>query len=159
MIAVAYAGAIAIDSILFPRKGSTKTIKLTLNSNSFYIMAIQHTLTDWITNSDRSDGLNQIKTKDGLFTIATVHGFQYNQGKRLTGEQAQANAALICDAVNNTAGAGIDPNAVPRLLGALKNILGLVISLKLLGLSSGCEDEIIQAIGESTKAIKATQLK
>ena len=37
-------------------------------------------------------------------------------------ESKQANAALICDAVNNTAGKGIDPVAVPGMLRALQGI-------------------------------------
>lgn len=36
--------------------------------------------------------------------------------------EVQANAQLIINAVNNTAGAGIDPNAVPGLLEIAKGL-------------------------------------
>ena len=41
---------------------------------------------------------------------------------KLQGNNKKANAALICDAVNNTVGKGIDPNAVPGLLEVLEII-------------------------------------
>lgn len=42
-----------------------------------------------------------------------------------------------------------------ELLEALKSILGLVVSLEMLGQFKGCEDEITDEIIKSTKAIKS----
>lgn len=98
-------------------------------------MAIQHTTDKWIP-TESSLGSNTyevgIPTNSGFTHIADVPNK----------EQAQ----LICDAVNNTAGKGIDPNAVPGLL----ETLNMAIEY----LSRGSKIEIL-----ALAAIKAAAIK
>ncbi len=90
-------------------------------------MAIQHTPTEWRVK-------NPAHTNDLNIWCTTIHAYPFNRvpikGHRTilsrtfggTKEISEANATLICDAVNNTAGKGIDPNAVPELLKVLSII-------------------------------------
>ena len=72
-------------------------------------MAIQYTNFKWTI----CKGSNLIvDDKTGEHIVDTDH----------LSDNGNINAALICDAVNNTAGKGIDPNAVPELL----KVLGII---------------------------------
>lgn len=71
----------------------------------------------------------------------------------------KCNAALICDAVNNTAGQGIDPNSVPTLLQATKDLLGFIVSLQMLGQLKGCEDDAAEQVANALNAINSAKLK
>ena len=110
-------------------------------------MAIQYNQGKWFVGSDHL----------GNIVIHSTHGGDIATCDDLANE-GQANAALICDAVNNTAGAGIDPNAVPGLLETLNTI-----SARCNGNSSDSISDllnVIQAIKiKADKAIKAAELK
>ena len=84
-------------------------------------MANTSAVASWFTR----ETINEINDTDidihlegdslGVVPIACIP--KYNDPKL-----RESNAQLICDAVNNTAGKGIDPNAVPGLLEALEII-------------------------------------
>lgn len=77
-------------------------------------MAIQHTQGKWrVKESGRC-----ICSPDK--TICQLTGIE--DGALAITPEVEANATLICDAVNNTAGKGIDPNAVEGLLTTLKTV-------------------------------------
>ena len=100
-------------------------------------MAIQHT-DKWIpTESPLGSNTYEIgiPTNSGFTHIADVPNK----------EQAQS----ICDAVNNTAGKGIDPNAVPGLLKACKGLLQCIDT----GL------DVMKALDDAHRAIKSADLK
>ena len=125
----------------------------TLNSNSFYIMAIQHTPTDWLvrqTIHEINDVDIDIHMKgDNLAMTPIARIPKYNDQKL-----REANAALIVDAVNNNAGKGIDPNAVPKILEAIKKIL---VYSHGKGMDKNKMQLKIQKLAED--AIKAAELK
>ena len=113
-------------------------------------MAIQHTQGKW-SILDTEDNSPLIYCEQKAKTIAEVNpkcGAHYSITET---DEVQANAQLIVDAVNNTAGKGINPNAVPGLLEALKNLLGV--------LGDYPDREYEDAIIAAKKATKATELK
>ena len=79
--------------------------------------------------------------------IAIMRG---NDGYSPNYEQYQTNAALICDAVNNTAGKGIDPVAVPGLLKALQECVKHI---------THNDPDIPAVLIEAKKAIKSAEIK
>ena len=88
-----------------------------LQTKNLDIMTTQHTQGEWINKGPGRQFTNrrEIATLDSDQTIMIIEGY----GDKT---QDEANAALICDAVNNTAGKGINPNAVPELLKVLSII-------------------------------------
>ena len=111
-------------------------------------MAIQHTQGKWRVNQDFIIGDRYVAK---IFDHSTALSQYKNINSSLKAE-SKANAALICDAVNNTAGAGIDPNAVPGLLEALKDLIH--------GHNAGMGKKAIQLrIELAEDAIKAAELK
>ena len=99
-------------------------------------MAIQ-----WKTDSNKELPLAIIEDNENGYGICELDSLHENK---------QANAALICDAVNNTAGKGIDPNAVPEIIQALK------IASYALRKSDKLSAGIVSMIN---KAIKSAELK
>lgn len=121
----------------------------TLNSNSFYIMAVQYTKVKWSYKPTDKPGFFELHSDQQNQTceLATVRPSDPMMG---CDDRAKANAALIVDAVNNTAGKGIDPNAVPEIMQALR-----IVSYALRK-SDKLSTEIIRMV---TKAIKAAAIK
>ena len=81
-------------------------------------------------------------------------------------DEAQANAALICDAVNNTSGSGIDPNAVPQILNALEklhivahSICGIDAVKNVINNPGYGGKTLLEALDVALKAIKSAKLK
>lgn len=62
--------------------------------------------------------INSALPKDMYETICTLSGLNGNEA----GETAKANAKAICNAVNNTYQKGINPESVPLMLEALKEL-------------------------------------
>ena len=80
------------------------------------MITTQHTTGKWEYSKQDSNMYSIYGSRST--PVAMVNPFNRDW---LSGEEVEANAALICDAVNNTAGQGIDPNAVPGLLEALQD--------------------------------------
>lgn len=112
-------------------------------------MAVLHTQGEWTKSG------NRIMSMDHAICDVFSGTDEYTPSAK----QATANAALICDAVNNTVGKGIDPNAVPQALQALKDMLGFVVSLQMLGQFNGCEDDVKEQVTNALEAITAAKLK
>lgn len=88
-----------------------------LQTKNLDIMAIEHTQGKFLA-------LNPIELDGTLTDEVSIIVTEPKQQTicKLDGNNKKANAALICDAVNNTANKGIDPNAVPGMLRALQGI-------------------------------------
>lgn len=109
-------------------------------------MAIQHTQGEWVFTNGWNNAERHINCDDK--TIVICRAFAAN----LSPDEAQANAALIVDAVNNTAGKGIDPNAVPGLLEIAKGLDEVM--------NAGMDIKAgLQLHRELKQAIKAAELK
>lgn len=126
-----------------------KSIKQ-LNSNSFYIMAI-HTTGTW--KHDQHLEIIGDRYIAKVYDHSTTPS-SYKDANSVLKAEAKANAALICDAVNNTAGAGIDPIAVPGMLSALSEARRILILCSLIDKSGQAKD----AVTIVEKAIKDANL-
>ena len=117
-------------------------------------MAIQHTQGKWAIYQDLDDlqigvqGSKDPKSCDNYRRVCLVTQGGYEIPDY---DEAQANAALICDAVNNTAGKGIDPNAVPGLLKSLQGLLEV--------LGDYPDREYEEAIISAKQSIKSAEIK
>ena len=119
-------------------------------------MADTSAVASWFTR----ETINEINDTDidihlegdplGVTPIARIP--KYNDPKL-----REANAALICDAVNNTANKGINPNAVPGLLEALK-YMGTIKNLHEMGIDI---NTFLNSKGYTKikQAIKSAELK
>lgn len=119
-------------------------------------MAIQHTQGKWTTHGSLGDLQIIVDNNEtGIAErIASVHCFDHHIPSY---NESKANAALIVDAVNNTAGKGIDPNAVPGLLEALQCINEWTEAFD--GSQESLEDMRDNIKDISTQAIKSAELK
>ena len=129
-------------------------------------MAIQHTQGKWEASQLESIQGGKlpsyiIMSNDGKSQVCHVHPKRTGCGDHsydVTKEQATANAALICDAVNNTVGKGIDPNAVPGLLEALKEAKDLLHTLRVESLYRA-HNQRKKQMDKIEQAIKSADLK
>ena len=121
-------------------------------------MTIQHTHTPWRVGGEvtsNQEGLYEIWAKDCTVPIATVQPSDPYKGFL---SRTKANAALICDAVNNTAGKGIDPNAVPGLLYIVSELVKK--SFRKEGASKYTDYSVASSLIDKAKeAIKSAELK
>ena len=114
-------------------------------------MAIQHTQGKWTKSNPATTNKRLFAIHVGKLLVAKTcdHLDRFNNSL-ITPEQAKANAALICDAVNNTAGKGIDPVAVPGLLKALQECVKHI---------THNDPDIPAVLIEAKKAIKSAEIK
>lgn len=120
-------------------------------------MAILYTQGKWTTKSTDKPGFFEISSDESNQTceLATVRPSDPMMG---CNDRSEANAALICDAVNNTAGSGIDPNAVPGLLEALKEAKDLLHTLRVESLYRA-HNQRKKQMDKIEQAIKSADLK
>lgn len=86
----------------------------------------------------------------------TIHGLSTGNFPQGAGFHSKEQAQAVCDAVNNTSGLGIDPNAVPGLL----EIVNKVIEIDEDALTrTELEAMFSSLVGKAKKAIKSAELK
>ena len=119
-------------------------------------MAILYTQGTWVFSEDHSA---IVAIKDHKVKMVADFG-------KSDLPETEANAKLILNAVNNTAGKGIDPVAVPQILNALKklhivahSICGIDAVKNIINNPGYGGKTLLEALDVALKAIKSAEIK